>query len=266
MKKLQRLLAFLIFLYFLPVLLTYGVMTYASQSSFDQSPLAKEAYALHIPSGLQTPLTLDWYPKMHIYYNGYQPLSEGASPCDLTIYYTYGDFDLYARNSTLYHSDSPYFSAFYGAYVLHNEDLTRLSDEALAGRLLEVSRYDYLRLVSDALYNQDAPFVVVSSTLERSIPFLESNDWIKLTATVATEGFNHAYSPKHFSLSYLQYGLPTLGKAQPYLPVTLYATTYVHYEERLHATVALYVISTSPEVNDRTVTAFLAKTTLTKTE
>ena len=202
---------------------------------------------------------LSWFPHMLVYQDkgGYN--NQFKTSVDLTIYYTFGAFDT-LTTSRFYDEKSPYYSAFYGGYVVEHagEDLIERQ------RMIEtIPSYDYQYLILRDLGCPDALLTFKPKVMEMAegIDISGYSDWTRYDIEITTRG--SAHERQGFIRHDLQFGTPPppIGKAFP--EVRLYGRLYARYAPAEDTLLILYVIAPSEQLVLDTDRESLLKTVVT---
>lgn len=233
------------------------------------SPLDEQIH-LFIPSGAMTN-EKDWLPQM-IWYHDQGGFSQYMNKnLDLTILYTYGDFNSYFGTSAYYDDTSPYYGAFYGGYIvqsLDNEGLTFGFDhegDIIQKEIQSVPLYDQKYLVLPALGcpRERREFEVKKTKVIKNVTYANSADWIRIDSQIKTNG--SAHKMEQFHIGYLQYGMPlapSQKKAEDFTPQEFYGRMYVKYFEKHQMTICLYIMCRDKKIIDTCDKKLLSKTTI----
>jgi len=181
---------------------------------------------------------------------------DGEETVDLSIYYTFGAFE--NGSSLIYKEDSPYNSAFYGAYVIRLDDSKGTVD--LMKLTAAITRYDYhvLILYQLGLDINEADFTADVADVQKSVTRFGSDDWLQVDAMIETRSVSHVSSG--FRQHYLQFGWPLQNQLLVDFPeVTLYGRTYTKYYAEEGVYVIFYVQAATPELMDFTDQELLSK-------
>ena len=181
---------------------------------------------------------------------------EGEETVDLSIYYTFGAFE--KGSSLIYKEDSPYNSAFYGAYVIRLDDSKGPVD--LMKLTAAITRYDYrvLILYQLGLDINEASFNALVTEVQKGVSCFGSDDWLQVDAVIETRSVSHASSG--FRQHYLQFGWPLKNQLLVDFPeVTLYGRTYTKYYAEEGVYVIFYVQAATPELMNLTDQLLLSK-------
>ncbi|MBQ8399321.1 MAG: hypothetical protein IJX08_05050 [Clostridia bacterium] len=253
---------------FVRVFYSMGIMAVYSDICEKDSLLVSENIDLHIPGGLST-LKSDWFPFVMTFHPGNSFGYSVRKDCSLTILYNFPAFSPIKGCSKLYDPESPYYSSFYGAYLVKsNEPYGFITDED--GRIVgvneedtaAVAKYDYKTLVlSDfGLSYEDFVFDFKATNHEENITYAGSNGWYKIDAELTVSGCAHEKSS--FAQSYLQYGIPNFAFEEPFAPVKMYGRMYGKYIEEKKTSVFFYIIAADVQVLEECDNAILSKSTL----
>ena len=205
--------------------LSLGVMSVYSGIHERDSLLAKHGVTLDMPSGE------GWYP----FVMTFNPNEK------LTILYNFPEFDFRLGKgcSRLYDLASPYYSAFYGAYVLEGN---RVSPQTAGA----VAKYDFQQLVlSDfGIKRSEMVFDWEETEPPHAECFLGEDGWTAYNAKLTVNGTAH--EPNGFKRSYLQYGTPKYdltGIQKPFEPLEQKCRVYAKYFEEADISIFFYVIA-----------------------
>ena len=116
----------------------------------------------------------------------------------LSIYYNFAAFDWARGCSEIYDPDSPYYSSFYGAYIVRGEGgkpYGFTDDDAGKGggaltpdleQVAGIARLDFSRLVllDFGLQLSDQIFSYESTGVESGVTFLDSDGWTRIDAVM----------------------------------------------------------------------------------
>jgi hypothetical protein len=209
---------------------------------------------------------LDWFSQMILFNKLDMPIGrlgfEGEETLDLSIYYTFGDFE--KGSSLIYNLDSPYNSAFYGAYVIRLNTSKDLKAPKVPVDLMKltdaITRYDYriLILYQLGLNIDDALFAADVTGIQKGVTSFGSDDWLKVDAEIKTRSVTH--TPKTFQQHYLQFGRPLENQASGDFPeVTLYGRTYSRFFPEENVYIIFYIQAASADLVEMTDKQLLSK-------
>jgi hypothetical protein len=227
--------AALIFWFFYP-LRSYVVMSVYSGQHSNESVLKKNGFSLDIPSGE------GWYPFVMTYNaDGFDSWS--GIDADMSILYNFGAFDTATRTSSFYDVDSDKYCAFYGAYVLHqNDGVFGFTDgEVDMDAITQAVKYDYTQLVLAGFGCDDIVFDVDEFDIQPDMSYAGRDGWTRIDAAITTNGVAHQFIES--KTAYLQYGPPTKPVDEDFSVTTLQGRLYIKYIEDYDCTVMLYVIA-----------------------
>ena len=170
--------------------------------------MKKEGFDLDIKGGAYTKKK-DWYPFTNVYDTTYEFSNYVDKDMSLTVIYNFGAFD--GKSSSFYNEDSAYFAAFYGAYVIKDEEDPENiygfdNDKVNIDEIAEVPLFDYKYLVVQDLGCKNPIFEVSEFTAEYDIEYISYKDWVKIEARMLANSPSH--TKKENKLGYIQYGLP----------------------------------------------------------
>lgn len=222
-----------------------AVMSIYSHSEARYSLLKKENIDIDIPGGWST-LKKDWYPFV-MTFNTSQGFSNYiGKEVELSILYNFGAFDYFKGASSYYDAKSPFFDAFYGAYVAkgknfafgyHEDGTPNIEEMAL------VPEYDMKVLVLESIGCTEPLF---NFKLDKSYPieeFLGYQNWDVIEATLTTS--SPMSQPKENYQAFIQYGKPpkALYEGVDFKEVTVKGKIYARYFPEENCSIFLYVIA-----------------------
>jgi hypothetical protein len=144
---------------FFQVIKSYSVMAVYSKVSENNSFMKKENISIQMPGGLST-WQRDYYPFVITYDTTHEFSKHLNKDVDLVILYNFGAMKWLSGSSLMYDEDSPYYSGYYGAYLVRYNDLDRqygLKDNGniYIEEILQVTNFDLKTLVTKNLGNQN---------------------------------------------------------------------------------------------------------------
>ena len=231
-----------------PYARSLAVMSAYSPLCARDSIMKKEGFSLKIPTGDT------WYPFVMTYtaddeFSAYSGLPDSK----LTILYNFPAFAVKEGCSRLYDESSPYYSSFYGAYIVQCEDgepygFSSVTAEPEPEALSNIAKFDFFTLVlRDFGLPSDKRVFSYSLTDETGdLSFAGYDGWTRLETDIRMNGANH--KPKGFTASYLQYGKPNFKLSSDFAPVYMKGIIYARYFEEWKSTVFFYVMSPSADV------------------
>lgn len=233
---------------------SYAVMLPYSYLHHRNSTLKKNNIRFHIPGGIKTKKR-DWYPFI-ITFNDDEGLSRYlGDQVEFTILYSFGHFPLWKGNSTYYDPNSPFYSSFYGGYVVKPKDTTRkfgfLSNgEIDLEEISKVPEFDqkYLALASIGCSRDKSIFSEDVCSVDYNIDYIGYEDWIRIDSTIETSSPMH--NVNEFQRGYIQYGKPKdkFQSNEDFPVIDLKGRVYVRYFEEFQATMVLYIMAPSWEI------------------
>ena len=276
-------------------LVSLGVMSVYSGLHGRDSIMQEKGIELSIPGGAQTAET-DWYPFVMTFNPSAESFCRFTGETDrrLTILYNFPAFDLrWGKGcSRLYDVRSPYYNAFYGAYLVTEGDATksepgmksepgskadfRTADSGrppfgfdadgnldLAKTGL-VPQYDFEKLVLGdfGIAPRDMQFDWSVRSVRKIVEFLGYEGWTCVDADLTVSGaFHRAHG---FRQSYLQYGTPKYDaySDDPFTPVNMRGRVYARYFPQWNSSIFFYVMAPSQDVIDRCDREILQKSKL----
>ncbi len=246
-----------------------GVMSVYS-SICEKDGLTAEEIDIHIPGGWST-FQKDWFPFVMTFVPGEGFGYDIGQDTTLTILYNFPAFNPLKGCSMLYDENSDYYSSFYGAYLVRNENgspygfltddrnkIIDLNEDEIA----TVAKYDFWNLVlSDfGLTRENAVFDFTVKSVEKDVSYLEKSGWYKADATVTVNGCAHQNN--NFVQSYLQYGIPAFDVENELAPVELKARMYGQYFPSQNVSIFFYIIAADQSVIEETDREILSKSSL----
>jgi len=271
-KLLFLIIIILLILYFFsktPIYYTlrsYLIMYPYSYSHERNSILSKKDIDFYIPSGNSTPNS-DWYPFMITFNDDVGFSTYTGKDLSFTILYNFGHFDMIKGCSSYYNPDSPYYSSFYGGYVVHdNESPDRMfgfnsNGEADVDMLSLVPKYDQTVLVLPSIGCPSEKIVFDTSIdyIEKDVNYINLDGWTRIDSTIRTNSPIHKYENKY--RAYIQYGKPHkeyyLGDDFPV--IELKGRIYAKFIDKYNSTFVLYVMAPSTKIVDECDRELLSK-------
>lgn len=253
---------------FTRVLYSTAIMSVYSGICEKESLLVSEDIDLHIPGGLRT-LKSDWFPLVMTFHPGESFGRSVGKDCSLTILYNFPAFSPVKGCSRLYDSESPYYSSFYGAYLVKSDrpygfvlnekgEITGVHEEDTAA----VAKYDYKTLVlaDFGLSYGDFVFEFEATDKQDGVSYAGSEGWYRIDAEMTVNGCAH--KKESFAQSYLQYGVPSFEADEPFYPVKMYGRMYGRYLEEKNVSVFFYIIAASKDVLEDCDKQLLSKSSM----
>lgn len=225
-----------------------------------------EDFEIDIPGGRETPED-DWYPKV-LTFCADENFSRriGVENTKLTILYNFPSFSMNDGCSRLYDTDSPYYSGFYGAYIVQRGDKKEYgvdrNGNVNSDEIAQVSMFDYSTLVlrdfglPTADFNYD--FVTTGESRNHTISGIDG--WTRLEGVLTVPGCSHIKDD--FRMSYIQYGPPEFEKKKPFTNVEMQSIIYAKYFEDINTGIFLYIMVPGKEEAANTERNILLKTEL----
>ncbi len=195
---------------------------------------------------------MDWFPKM-LWFDGSEEFNRlNNTTLSLTILYGYGDFN--KGTSSIFDKTSPYYSSFFGAYVIEDPSFPQTLDE-----LALIPTYDYedliLRDLGDPNYKGAFSYEVES--VQKNVKYMSSEGWEKVDINIQTHGLWH--QKNQFLNHYIQFGIPKKeADSNEFESVDLKGRLYFKRMDS-NCTVVMYIITPSSELLERTDKNLLSK-------
>ncbi len=249
-----------------PYIRSLAVMSLYSPYCAKNSIMETENFELSIPSGE------GWYPFVMTYeadedFSSYIELPDTK----LTILYNFPAFSLKNGCSRFFDEASPYYSSFYGAYLVHRADgepfgFSSDMSNPDENRISDIAKFDFFTLVLDDFgLTLDERVFKNSLTSELSnVSFLGYDGWTQISSDLTVNGANH--EKKGFVSSYLQYGSPNFPVSSDFAPVKMKSIVYARYFPDWDTAIFFYVMSPSEEVCESCVQTILSRSTLKNEE
>jgi hypothetical protein len=208
--------------------------------------MKENGFHIKIPGGNATK-EKDWYPFVNVF-NASSGFSKFIGrDVDLTILYNFGAFN--GKSSSIYDENSPYFSAFYGAYAIRNNENDERygfdEKEIDINEIVDVSLYDYIYLVLYGFGCNDPVFSPISYDIVENVEYLGYNDWVQVDAIIETNSPAHKFDGR--KTSYIQYGKPIETDKEDFLFMNIHGRMYVRYFEEYDTTIIMYVMAKKKE-------------------
>ncbi len=246
------------------------VMSIYSAMNDSKSLLKDENITIHMPGGWATKAA-DWYPLVMTFHadDGFSNFI-GKPNTRLTIMYNFPTFSPLNGCSNLFDENSPYYSSFYGAYAVKNDD-GRAYGFVKEGEQLKldldstalVPKYDFQRLVlSDfGLDDENAVFEWEVTEAQDDVNYAGMRGFSRADATLKVNGCAH--NAQRFVQSYLQYGVPSFQTDEPLSLVSMYGRVYGKYFEEKGISIFFYIITADKAVLEDCDEEILSKSTIT---
>ena len=228
-----------------------------------------EGIDLKIPGG--GVFSKGWYPFVVTFVPGEDFGYSIGRDCTLTILYNVADFDPLKGCSRLFDESSPYYSSFYGAYLVKTGDGAAYGfeygeDGKITGidlnEVADVARYDYQNLVLSGfgLTKENAVFSFTKSGSDSGLSYAGSDGWYRVDADMTVNGCGHNRSG--FTQSYIAYGSPKNRVEEPLKPVKMYGRMYGKYLEDKQVSVFFYIIAADKDLLEECDREILSKSKL----
>ncbi len=242
------------------VMLPYSA--YHSRSSVQ----AEKGFEINIPGGLSTGYS-DWYPFVMTFNDspGFDHYI-GRDDVSLTIMYNFPSFSLLHGCSRLFDPDSPYFGAFYGAYITETTDGEPYGFSDGIPDIDDVTKIpefdlEYLVLRPFGLDTDDMVFESSIDDVESGVAYAGYDGWIKYDVDITASSPAHEYSK--FDVSYLQYGIPSFSvDGDEFAPINMHGRIYAKYFENSSTAVFFYILSKDEAVLENCDRDILSNSTI----
>lgn len=222
------------------------VMTVYSHLMAKDSLTDTGEFSISIPGGLST-LRADWYPFVMTFQDnaGFQEYM-GNPNLELTILYNFPAFSLARGCSRLYDPHSPYYSSFYGAYLVRDttgDAYGFQSDGSINEReITAVSSFDYYELVlSDfGLSQEDFIFDCNITDVKENVSYAGFDGWTRIDSDMKINGTCH--TAREDVTSYLQYGSPAYSISSEFASIPMYGRIYARHFPQWNVSVFFYIL------------------------
>lgn len=233
-----------------------GIMSAYSAYCERNSIEKQQGFSLEIPGGMITG-ERDWYPLMLFFDASSEFSRRTETETQLNIYYTFGAYDIWKGCSQLYDPQSPYYTSFYGAYVVQGEEYRTLDLE----KVVQVMEFDLFELVLDDFgLDSDNEVFEWTVTRQQKLPeYIGVSDWLQIDADVTVNGAAHIQDG--FRLSYLQYGAPGAYEGEAFAPVALQGRMIGRYFEEWDCCIFFYILAADENVLEACDRRILSRTT-----
>ena len=193
-----------------------------------------------------------WYPKVLTFNDDEGFVRFIGKDARLTVLYNFPAFDRLGMRSELYNTESPYYSSFYGAYLVKTDDTFGFNDDGSLNvdEVAKVPKYDFFRLVLEdfGLKREDEVFEFTVRSVEDGITVSGYDGWTRVDAELYINGCAHK---KGSATGYIQYGKPAAGINESFAPVRLHGIIYGRYFEKEGISVFLYAVTKDPAIAER---------------
>ncbi len=255
----------IIALFFYPIR-SYLVMSVYSEHNYKSSVMKTQGFDIDIKGGLST-LKKDWYPFVNVYDTSYEFSKYTNRDLSLTVLYNFGAFE--GKNSSFYNENSDYFSAFYGAYIIKNEENSDSTygfdgDKLNMVEIAAVPLFDYKYLVIEDLGCPNPVFEIEEYETEYDVEYLGFENWVRIDATMSANSPSHKRVEK--KLGYIQYGAPINNNKDDFFEIKLYGRMYARYFDEYQSTVVIYVMGEKEDMLEECDNKILSKTIIKSKE
>lgn len=247
-----------------PYFRSVAVAFFYKEYNLSHSTIHKNHVFFQIPSGTKTG-EKDWFPLMVAFHDEDGFSSYTGRKLDLTVFYTYGDFNHLFGTSSFYDPKSPYYGAFYGGYAVLNLLKAEVAygfdknGNIIPDEVQMIPEYDMKYLVLPALgcpVNKRV-FEVKRSRISRNINYIGYKGWTRIDAVIMTNGPAHSY--RQWNVAYWQYGRPLKYQGTDFDTETFYGRTYVKFISQYHTSFFLYIICKDKQLLEKCDKELLSK-------
>ncbi|MFA6808893.1 MAG: hypothetical protein WCR27_07860 [Eubacteriales bacterium] len=229
---------------------SYVVMYFYSLYEENHSLLSEKNISIEIPGGVSTE-EKDWYPFVMAFDDSQGFSRYVGKNLSLTILYNFGAFKWNEKMSSIFNPDSPYYTSFYGAYLVRqDESLGEYGFESGGkidvGEVFAVPEYDFKYLVLQSIGCVNPVLKIEDYEVRENVKYLGYEGWTRIDADLETSGTAHKYSQD--CLAYIQYGKPEYFSEQDFSTVKMKGRIYAKYIEEYGCTIYFYIFM--PEKND----------------
>lgn len=249
---------------FFTFLRSLAVMGVYSHMHEEKGLAKEEGIELNIPGGLSSPQS-DWYPMVMTFVadKSYETfISEPGAR--LNVLYNFPAFDYSKGCSRLYDMSSPFYSSFYGAYVLRDSSNQEMAKgRPNIDRLAQIAYFDYYHLVVGdfGLTEEQELFDFEITGMEQDVTYCGYDGWVKISADMKMNG--SAHNRRENVRSYLQYGAPKYsGIDKEFEAVEMSSLIYGRYFPKWDVSIYFYVIGSSAEFCNNCDADILSKSSL----
>lgn len=195
---------------------------------------------------------MDWFPIMNWFdaSEGFNHLNN--TDISLTILYSYGNFN--KGTSSIFDKTSPYYSSFFGAYVIEDLSFPQTLDE-----LALVPTYDFENLILKDLGDPHykGAFLYEVKTVQKNVKYMSSEGWEKIDISIQTHGLWH--HKNQFLNHYIQFGVPKEeADGTDFESVALKGRLYFKRVDS-NCTVVMYIITANSEILEQTDKCLLSR-------
>ena len=240
------------------------IVPYSYKTNLDTG-LNKLNVDLDIKGGLSTKKR-DWYPYV-LYHKADDGFSRyNGKDLSLTILYNFGHFESNGTSS-YYNPNSPYYSSFYGGYVIYNKENPDkpygFNDDGSINydEISLIPKYDQTNLVLPSLGYPSNKVVFENeiTNMVENVNYIGMDGWTKIDGTIVTNSPLH--KSKNHQRGYIQYGKPNDKHytEEDFPIINLKGRVYVNYIEEHKITLVLYILAPSIKTIDECDNNILSK-------
>lgn len=190
-----------------------------------------------------------WYPFL-MTYNASEGFSKAVGKdLQLTILYNFASYSPLGGGSRFFETGTPYNGAFYGAYLLKEDDdpfsyMFDASGNLIEASVFDIAKYDYLNLVIKSLEPIGKDLYFEQNVTEMSTKTFGGYEWTEVSAEGISNSPSHTF--ESFQQAYLQYGLPYGRVESDFEKISMYSRVWVTKLEEKNTTLVLYAMTPDP--------------------
>ena len=207
---------------------------------------------VRLPDGRSTS-ERDWSSQVSVYRPGADFSAYFGREIELVILYNFGAFTWGKPYSSALNPHSPYYSAYYGAYIVKDpQGPFGFTEEGKADlqALASITSYDLSNLVLTSLgcHQRVTPrdFLSGEIMVEENVTYAGLPGWNRLDCNFQGRGLWHTYQKGQWG--YLQFGLPPKGNGEDFALTTFYGRVYARYLANKDVTLYLYIMTVDPQI------------------
>jgi len=246
---------------------SYLVMFFYSKYEESHSLMDKLNIEIDIPGGMSTK-ERDWYPFMLVYNDNLGFSRYAGRDLSLTILYNFGAFSLKNSSSSFFQPDSPYYSSFYGGYIVKDNKNKRPygfspQGEPIIEEIMAVPEYDFKYLVLSGLGCPEGRLAMENLFCQvfSGVEYAGYDNWHKIDGLLKINNPNHDYHDKR--RIYLQFGYPLkYSDQEEFGLISMQGRIYARYFEEPGCTVFLYIMAPQDDTLEKCDRNILRKTVI----
>ncbi len=228
---------------------SYIIMPLYSHYHMKNSLINKNNIKIHVPNGTSTKQK-DWYPFV-LCFNDNEGFSKYSNKnLSLTILYNFGHFNVLSGSSSYYTPQSQYFSSFYGAYLVKNNQEPESSfgfnnRKININELSSIPQYDQTKLVLPSIGcpQSKIAFNYYIRKIKYNVNYINLKNWVKIDCDIITNSPIH--KPNNSNSGYIQYGIPQVNyyNNKDYPIINLKGRLYAKYIDKYKITLIFYILA-----------------------